>query len=236
MALASARQFRSQGPASAQAHRTEGVTESEGQEGANGVRGGFRVGGGNGDGNGVGGGNGDVTGHGDGDGAGAGAEAGTGTGVEVNEGAQDGNGDGNGDGAGTGTGTGVEAYRQTPDGNGDGNGDGSEDSSGDGNGDEDNGNGNEDRVGEGEREAKKRKKPQNSCRRQVVNGEDLGGKRKKCRKERVGPVAANSDNLESNKEAEGGAQGTVGSSKKCTSRESVSPLSRLIIVFRNEHH
>ena len=29
-------------------------------------------------------------------------------------------------------------------------------------------------------------------------------KRKKCRKERVGSVAANSDNLGSNKEAEGG--------------------------------
>ena len=31
----------------------------------------------------------------------------------------------------------------------------------------------------------------------------VGGKRKKCRKERVGSVAANPDNLESNKEAEG---------------------------------
>ena len=46
----------------------------------------------------------------------------------------------------------------------------------------------------------------------------------KCRKERVGSVAANPDNLESNKEAGGGAQGTQGSSKNCTSRESVSPL------------
>ena len=108
----------------------------------------------------------------------------------LNEGAQDG--DGNG------TGTVMETRRRTPGGNGDRNGDGSEDSSGDGNGDgsEDSsgdGNGNEDRVGEGGREAKKRKKPQNSCRRQVGNGGDLGGKRKKCRKERVGPVAANPD-------------------------------------------
>ena len=95
-----------------------------------------------------------MNGHGDGDGAG------TGTGVEVNEGAQD----GNGDGAGTVTGTGVGTRRRTPDGNGDGNGDGSEDSSGDGNGDDDNGNGNENRIGQGGREAKKRKKPQNSCR------------------------------------------------------------------------
>ena len=56
-----------------------------------------------------------------------------------------------------------------------------------------------------------RKKPQNSCRRHVGNGGDLGGKRKKLQaKERVGPVAANPDNLENNKEAEGGAQGTQG--------------------------
>ena len=120
VALASTRPSHSQGPASVQAHRTGGVIESEGQEGANGVGGGIRVGGGNGDGNG------DVNGQGDGEGAGMG------TGVEVNEGAQDGNGDGSGDGAGTETGTGVGTHRRTPDGNGDGNGDGSEDSSEDG--------------------------------------------------------------------------------------------------------
>ena len=189
VALARTRQSHAQSPASVQAHRTGGVTGSEGQEGANGVGGGIGVGGGNGDGNG------DVNGHGDGDGAG------TGTGVEVNEGAQDGNGDGSGDGAGTGTGTGVGTRRRTPGGNGDGNGDGSEDSSEDGNGDDDNGN--EGRIGEGGREAKKRKKPQNSCRRRAGNGGDTGGKIKKCRKERVGSVPANPDNLESNKEAEG---------------------------------
>ena len=213
-------------PVSVQAHRTEGATGSERQEGANGV------GGGNRDGNGVGGGNGDVNGHGDGDGAGAG----TGTGVKVNEGAQDGNVGRSGDGAGTGTGTGVETHRRTPDGNGDGNGDGSEGSNGDGNGDEDNGNGNKDRVEEGGREAKKCKKPQKSCRRQVRNGGDLCGKKKKCRKERIGSVAANPDNLESNKEAEGGAQGTQGSNKNCRSRKSASPLSRLIRGFRNKCH
>ena len=122
VALASTRKLRSQGPASVQTHRIEGVTESEGQEGANVVGGGIGVGGGNGDGNRVGGGNGDMNSHGDGDGAGGE----TGTGVEVDEGAQDGsrNGDGNGDGVGTGTG--VETRRRTPDGNGDGNGDGSE--------------------------------------------------------------------------------------------------------------
>ena len=98
----------------------------------------------------------------------------------------------------------METRRPTPDGNGDGKGYGSEDSSGDGNGDEDNGNGNEDRIGKGGREAKKCKKPQNSYRRHVGNGGDLGGKRKKCRKEGVGPVAANPDNLKSSKEAGGG--------------------------------
>ena len=59
---------------------------------------------------------------------------------------------------------------------------------------------------------------------------------KKCRKERVGSVAANPDNLESNKEAGGGVQGTQGLSKNCTSRESVSLLSRLIRGFRNKYH
>ena len=76
----------------------------------------------------------------------------------------------------------------------------------------------------------------NSCRRRAGNGGDLGGKGKKCRKERVGSIAANSDNLGSNKEAGGGAQGAQGSSKICTSRESVSPLSRLIRGFRNKYH
>ena len=102
VAVSSTRRPHSQGPASVQAHRTGGVTGSEGQEGANGGGGGIGVWGGNGDDNG------DVDGQGDGDGAGAG------TGVEVNEGAQD----GNGDGAGTGTGTGVGTRSRTSDGNG----------------------------------------------------------------------------------------------------------------------
>ena len=116
VALASTRRPHSQGPASVQAHRTGGVTGSEGQEGANGVGVGIGVGGGNGDGSG------DVDGQGDGDGAGAG------TGVEANEGAQDGNGDGSGDGSGdgagtgTGTGTGVGIRSRTPDGKGTGTG------------------------------------------------------------------------------------------------------------------
>ena len=85
-------------------------------------------------------------------------------------------------------------------------------------------------------QAKKRKKPLNSCRRQGGNGGDFGGTRKRCRKGSVGPVAANSNIVEINKEAGGGAQGTLSLSKNCTSRESVSPLSRLIRGFRNKYH
>ena len=141
---------------------------------------------------------------------------------------------GHGGGGGAGTGTEVETYRRTPDGNGERN----EVSSGEGNGYEanGNGNGNEGGVGEGGREDKKRKKPLNSGRRRVKHGKDFDGRRKRCRIERVGPVSANLDNLESNKEAGGGARGSLGSSKNCTSRESVSPLSRLIRGFRNKFH
>ena len=57
VALASTRHLHSQGPASVEAHRTGGVTGSEGQEGANGVGVGIGVGDGNRDGNG------DVNGH-----------------------------------------------------------------------------------------------------------------------------------------------------------------------------
>ena len=58
------------------------------------------------------------------------------------------------------------------------------------------------------------KKTQKSRRRHVGNGGDLDGKRKKSRKGGVGPVAANPDNLENNKEAGGGAQGTQGLSRE----------------------
>ena len=74
------RQLRSQGLGPVHAHRTEGATGPERQEGLNGVGSGIGVGGENGDGNGVGGG--------DGDGAGTG----TGKGVEANEEAPDKNG------------------------------------------------------------------------------------------------------------------------------------------------
>ena len=50
--------------------------------------------------------------------------------------------------------------------------------------------------------------------------------RKKCRKERIGSVAANPDNLESNKEAGGRAQGAQGSSK-IVQVERVCPLCRV---------
>ena len=125
-----------------------------------------------------------------------------------------------------GTGTGVGTRRRTPDGNGDGNGDGSENCSGDGTGTTITGT----RIGLGRAEGR-----QKSARNRKIVA-DTGGKRKKCRKERVVSVAANPDNLESNKEAGGGAQGAQGSSKICTSRESVSPLPRLMRGFRNKYH
>ena len=217
VALASTRRPHSQGPASVQAHRTGGVTGSEGQEGANGVGGGIGVEGGNGDGNG------DVDGHGDGDGAGAGA------GVEVNEGAQD----VNGNRAGTGTGTRVRTRRRTPDGKGTGTGMEARIVAEMGTGTGITGT----RVGSGRAEGR-RKSARN--RKIAVDAVRETGETwvesEKCRKERVGSVAANPDNLGSNKEAGGGAQGAQGSSKICTSRESVSPLSRLIRGFRNEYH
>ena len=59
---------------------------------------------------------------------------------------------------------------------------------------------------------------------------------KSVEKKGLGTVAANLDNLENNKETEGGAEGTQGSSKNCRCRESVSPLSRLIRGLRNKYH
>ena len=64
-----------------------------------------------------------------------------------------------------------------------------------GNGDED-GNGNEDRIGDGGREAKKRKKPHVRVVDAIWGKGEIWVERKKCRKERVGPVGANPDNLE----------------------------------------
>ena len=167
---------------------------------------------------------------------GDGDEDGAGTGVEASERTQDGSGDGSGDGVGTGTG--VQIRGRTQDGNGDGSGDGNESSSGDGNGDEDG-------IGEGGGEGEKRNNHNKTWGRDVGNGGDLGGKRKTRRQERVGSVAADLliDNLEDIKRVtrkEGGreVQGidSQDSSNNCTSRESVSPLSRLIRGFRNKYH
>ena len=90
-----------------------------------------------------------------------------------------------------------------------------------------------DRIGADGGEAKTYKKPYKSCRRGVGNGGDLDGNRNKRRQESVGLVAADPDNLEDYKEP-GGKQGIPSLSKTCTSRESVSPLSRLIKGFCNK--
>ena len=140
-------------------------------------------------------------------------------------------GTGTGAGAGTGTGTGEESRRRTPDGNGD----GSEDSSGDGNGVEDNENESEDRIVEGGREVKKRKKPKHNCRRHVGNGGDLGGKRKSVEKKGLVQWLPTQIIWRVTRK-QGGAQGTQGSRKNCTRRESVSALSRLIRGIRSEYH
>ena len=73
---------------------------------------------------------------------------------------------------------------------------------------------------EGGRGTKKREKPQNSCRRRAGNGGDMGGKRKKCRKERAGSVAANSDNL-------GGEHKVLRAQVRFVQVEIVCPLCRV---------
>ena len=54
----------------------------------------------------------------------------------------------------------------------------------------------------------------------------MGGKRKKCRKERVGSVDANPDNLRSNKEA-GGKHNVLRAQVRFVQVERVCPLCRL---------
>ena len=49
-------------------------------------------------------------------------------------------------------------------------------------------------------------------------------------------MAASPDNLQNSRAAGREGQGTQGLSKNCTSRERVSPLSRLIKGFRNKYH
>ena len=86
--------------------------------------------------------------------------------------------DGNGDGTGDRNESTVGDENGDEDRNGDESGDGNESNSGDGNGDED-GNGNKDSIGKGGREANKRKNQHKTCRRNVGNGEDLRGRKKK---------------------------------------------------------
>ena len=79
-----------------------------------------------------------------------------------------------------------------------------------------------------------REKPQKSYGRDVENERDSGGRKKYQRQKSVGSVNANPKDPENSKEAVGEAQETRGLSKNCTSRQSVSPLSRLIRRFRNK--
>ena len=133
---------------SVRAHRTEGVTGSNGRGGTNGVGGGIRVGGGNEDRKGAGGRNRNRNVNVNGD-----DETGALTGVEANEETQ------YGDARRSGAGTGMEAEirGRTQHANGVRSEDGNESSGDDGNGDKDgNGDGNEDGIEEAGREAKKR--------------------------------------------------------------------------------
>ena len=99
--------------------------------------------------------------------------------------------------------------------------------SGDGNGDEDE-NCNEDRIGEGGGQAKNRKKPHKTCRRHVVNvGDLMGGKRKKLRKERVGLVASNPNNVENRKEARRGEHKVPRAQVRIVEVEKVCSLCRV---------
>ena len=63
---------------------------------------------------------------------------------------------------------------------------------------------------ESEEESKKPNKRHKSCRRDVGTGGDFGGKKKKCRQERIHSVAADPDSIDNSKEAEREAQGTHG--------------------------
>ena len=85
----------------------------------------------------------------------------------------------------------------------------------------------------GQKRARNRKKAVDAVRE---TGETWVESETNVEKKGLVPVAANSDNLGSNKEAGGGAQGAQGSSKICTSKASVFPLSRLIRGFRNKYH
>ena len=74
------------------------------------------------------------------------------------------------------------------------------------------------KIGERGGEAKKRKKTYNSCRRDVRNGGDVGGNKKKRKHENVGSEAADSNNLEKWKEAGREGPNSQGLRKNCKSR------------------
>ena len=86
------------------------------------------------------------------------------------------------------------------------------------------------RVEERQRSARKRKITADT----MWERGRLGWKEKTTSTKRVRSVAVDPDNIENSKEVGREAQGTQGLSKNCTSRESVSPLSRFIIRFRNK--
>ena len=102
------------------------------------------------------------------------------------------------------------------------------------------GDGREDGIREGEGEAEKRKGTAQELKTRCGKRGKLGWNFFffKRRQERVGSVliAADPDNLENGKETGEEAQGTQGLGKNCTSRESLSPLTRLIRGFRNRYH
>ena len=82
------------------------------------------------------------------------------------------------------------------------------------------------RIGEGGREAKKRKNRKIAVDAARETGEIWVESEKKCRKGRVGSVAANPDNLGSNKEAGGGPQGAQ-AQVRFVQVERVCPLCRV---------
>ena len=87
-----------------------------------------------------------------------------------------------------------------------------------------------DTIGETRGEAKKRKKPQKSYKRDVENGGDLGARRKKRRQKSIGSVDFDPEHLEKIKELGREAQGAQSLSKNCRERV-VCPLSCLIRGF-----
>ena len=80
-------------------------------------------------------------------------------------------------------------------------------------------------MGTGIGSGRVKERPQNSCRRRAGNGGDTWGKRKICRKERIGSVAANPDNLESSKEA-GGEHKVLRAQIRIVQVERMCPLCR----------